>query len=204
MILKLKPLITQHKNSLKLPPYKYGIPKKLPDKLILQQYTDYFGETVDRFVMFSTKKSESGKYATMKCFPEFINRDGKKNVPSLYVWYLSSNCSGSGFGTAMLNFAKKYSKKLGCEGNLHLSADVGFTPNRVPHIFYYKYGMNTKNPAVNKKLKSFIQNNKQATWKDFENIDMYYPPINFPMTMFEKAIYKTLKFGLKTVFGIKI
>lgn len=166
-------------SKLKYPPIKYDVPKKFPDKLVTHKYYDYLGKKIDEFTMFSTKKSEQGKRAIMRCFPEQINRDGMEKVPSLYVLHLFSNCSGSGFGTAMLDFAKIYSKKIGCKGFFHLTSDTAFTPSRIPHPFYRKYGMNTGNIRIDKKLDKFVRSGKDATYQDFYNVEMYYPPI-FP------------------------
>ncbi len=189
-------------SHLKFPPLKYNIQKKIPDKLIYKSYADYLGEPVDQFIMFSTKKGSQDR-AIMKCFPEMIEREGKEKVPSLYVWFLGSNCSGKGFGTAMLDFAIKYSKQIGCKGNLHLSSDVSFMPNRIPHIFYRKFGMSTKSASIDKKIDQFITKGKNATYKDFDTIDMYYPPIEHTKDKIQSTIYKGFLFGLKTVFGIK-
>lgn len=54
--------------------------------------------------------------------PQEIERDGKTNVPSLYIWKIFSNPMKSGFGTKMLNFAKYYSEKKGLKGYFHLEA----------------------------------------------------------------------------------
>ncbi|MBD5401444.1 hypothetical protein HDR58_01400 [bacterium] len=154
--------------------------RKIPvsDRLIYHKQIDVSGLSVDKFVMFSLK-DDLYKHAEMTCFKDYIERDGKKNVPSLYIWFIKSNCSGNGFGADLLRFAKRYSKAIGCNGFFHLSSDVGFLPNRVPHIFYRKQGMNTMNPDINSKLDKFIRKGKDATYKDFPTIDMYYPPIQF-------------------------
>lgn len=186
--------------NLKFPPLKCYQPTSFPNKLIYKSYANYFGHKVDQFIMFSTKKG-SDDHAIMKCFPELITREGKRNIPSLYVWFLSSNCSGKGFGTEMLDFAINYSKKIGCKGNLHLTSDVSFMPNRIPHIFYRKFGMSTKKPSIDRKLDSFIAKKKNATYKDFDTIEMFYPPIEHKKDKLRNLIYKGLKFGLNKLFG---
>lgn len=109
--------------------------------------------------------------------PQEIERDGKTNVPSLYIWKIFSKPMHNGFGTKMLNFAKYYSEKKGLKGFFHLDASSIFTPRSIPHIFYGKYGMNTKSPSLNKKIDFFIKNKKQATQEDIPSVMMYYPPI---------------------------
>ena len=98
-------------------------------------------------------------------------------VPSLYVDILMSVQKGKGYGTQLMNYAKKLSKQLGCGGNIHLVACDEFAPNRPPHIFYKKLGMNTGNYLVDTKIDSFIKKNKNAVRGDFPNIEMYYPPV---------------------------
>ena len=162
---------------LKYPPLSSVIKKTaIPEKLIYHIKTryDYFIVPIDKFIMFSTKKG-SRKTARMICFPQMIKRD-EKQVPSLYIWKLFA--PGDGFGTAMLDFAKTYSRQIGCGGNFHLQASGCYMPQRVPHIFYRKYGMNTVDPYINKKLDLFISKGKKATYKDFDEICMYYPPLD--------------------------
>lgn len=180
-------------SKLLYPPVKYTIHKKLPECLFLHQYTDYANARVDKFTLIPTNKKHFGKWVIMKCFPEYIERDGKNNIPSLYIWRLISNCSGNGFGTQMLNFARNYSKRLGCNGYLHLSADGCYTPNRIPHIFYRKYGMSTQSTYIDKRIDKFIKKGKNATYRDFNTMDMFYPPIEHPKNKFEKFMTKVLK-----------
>lgn len=180
-------------SKLLYPPIKCNTPKKLPECLFMHQYTDYAGVQVDKFTLIPTDKKHFGKRIIMKCFPEYIDRDGKINIPSLYVWKLTSNCSGDGFGTKMLNFAQNYSRRLGCNGYLHLSADVCYTPNRVPHLFYRKYGMSTDSTYIDKKLDRFIKKGKDATYREFNTMNMFYPPIEHPKNKIEKLVDKFTK-----------
>lgn len=181
---------TMNISKLKFLPVKY----KITDKIVYNKaQKKYFGQKVDCFVMFSTKKSDAGKYALMNCFPEYIERDGMKKVPSLYVQYLFSIPQNSGFGTAMLDFARIYSKQIGCGGYIHLSADNAYMPNRVPHPFYKKYGMNTGIPKIDKKIDRFIKKDKDATHNDFKMITMYYPPVKPPESKFRKFLNKLFK-----------
>ena len=88
--------------GLKYPPIK---PKALPEHLIYHQATnrhELTDEIIDRFVMFSTKKGEEKVKAYMECMKTTVERDGVKNVPSVYVKYLMSPDSGLGLGTDFL------------------------------------------------------------------------------------------------------
>lgn len=163
-------------SNLRYPPIKSPRLKKLPDKLIYHAYSGYFGSKIDNFIMFSTKPSEKNKICLMMCFPEMIFREGK-NVPSLYIQKLISSSKGLGFGTAMLNFAKRYSKSLGCGGRFHLLSSSAYLPQKSPHVFYKKFGLNTGKPMIDKKLDKFVRKGKNSTYRDFEDITMYYPAI---------------------------
>lgn len=181
--------------NFKFPPLKYLLQSQpVPERLIMKKSYEYFGSQVDQFVMFSTKEGDNRK-ASMLCFPQNIYRDGKNSVPSLYVWKLFA--PGGGFGTAMLDFARTYSKKLGCNGNIHLQASGCYDAYRVPHIFYRKYGMNTNNPAINSKLDQFITKGKSATCFDFDEVQMFYPPVQVMLPKENKFLK-----ALKTFFSI--
>lgn len=173
-------------SNLKYPPIKNKNIKELPKVLIYHQSRICY----DKFILFSTNKSEFGKQVIMECTKEFINRDGRKNIPSLYIDNLISNCSGNGLGTKMLDFAKIYSKKVGCNGYFHLLADGCYNPHRLPHIFYRKYGMNTTNYKIDKKLDKLIKKGKNATYKDFKTEEMYYPPIKHKEIKHKESKFK--------------
>lgn len=168
---------------------------KLPDKLIYQQETSADG--LYKFIMFSTKP-EDKTTTQMICFPSVVNRKGQKNIPSLYIWKLYSTKSDRGFGTAMLDFAKVLSRRLGCCGRFHLSADPGWFPNRVPHIFYRKYGMTTDNEYFDRRLDKLIKKGKNANHLQFGTMNMFYPPMEKekPAGLLNK-ILRIFKFDVK-------
>lgn len=150
--------------------------EQLPETLIYKSLKNgYSTKNTNTFVIFSTKNPDIK--TTMVCRKNLICRDNKKNIPSLYIAKLISNPMQNGLGRKMLNFAKLHSKRCGCNGFFHLDADVGFQPNHIPHIFYRKMGMNTKDALINAKLDRWIKKRKNATYKDFPNIKMYYPPV---------------------------
>lgn len=169
---------------LKYPPIKY----KLPDKLIYHSKIYSHGFKIEKFDMFSTNANCKAR-GEMYCFKEEIYRPDTDFVPSLYIDFLFSTHSGKGFGTSLLNFARNYSKQIGCNGRLHLMASSHIIPQKIPHIFYKKYGFNSVDKHTNKELDKFIKKHKTATYKDFMNTQMYYPPIkskeNKFLTFFE-------------------
>ncbi len=171
----------------------------LPEHLIYKTRSYINDIPVDQFVMFSVKHPKD--HAVMTCFPTLIEREGKP-VPSLYIWRLHSHPSGCGFGRDLLKFAKKYSENLGCHGYFHLSADSSWNPNRVPHIFYRKCGLSTPYTMYDKELDCFIKKNKTATHKDFETMDMFYPPIVHKVKSSSKFL-SLINSVLKTLLGNK-
>ncbi len=176
---------------LKYPPIKNFSNGRHSDKVVYHLATGknvVTGELRDRFVMISTNK-DCDATAIMECTKEIISRDGMTQVPSLFINRILSGTSGLGFGTAFLDFAREFSKKVGCLGNIHLSPNSGYKPNRIPHIFYWKYGMNTNDATVNRKLAKFVNQGKDATYLDFKDgVMMYYPPIKSPVTRWQKFI----------------
>lgn len=166
-------------NKLKYPPIKNSLQKKIPEHLIYQFYSGTGAYLLhDTFVLFKPK--EDYKRCYMRCNTDFVHRiDKNKFVPSLYIFRLNSSPMKNGLGTKMLDFAQILSKKSGCNGYFHLSANSGFMPNAIPHVFYGKYGMNTESEKINDKINSFIKKNKDATYNDIPNINMFYPPIDF-------------------------
>ena len=134
------------------------------------------------FVAISTKTGLRAGYMGCRC-------NGKKNsyiikgnnvVPSLYIADLFSYSRGSGAGIALLDFARDLSKEIGCEGNIHLVASGCYAPNSAPHLFYRKYGMNTGDKRIDRKIDSFIKRRKDAKRIELDNIMMYYPPVEYP------------------------
>ena len=165
--------------NIKYPPIKTPSIKKLPETLIYRRpdIINAKGHKFASFVLFNTKNNNK---TFMRCRPEKITRDKQENIPSLFISNIISSPQKCGLGTKMLDFARNFSKKIGCNGYFHLIADDCYTPNSIPHIFYWKYGMNTGFRRYNDKLDFFVMMNKKATYKDFPHLEMYYPPIKNP------------------------
>lgn len=165
--------------TLKYPPIKSSLQKKIPKHLIYQFFSGKGHYLLnDTFVLFDTKQDNKRCY--MLCHSDWIDRiDKNKQVPSLYINKLKSNPIKNGLGTKMLDFAQIYSKRVDCNGYFHLSANSAYMPKAIPHIFYGKYGMNTESQEINNKIYGFIKKNKDATYRDLPNITMFYPPIDF-------------------------
>lgn len=173
-------------NNLYKAPVKTNIPKKLPEALIhrFPPYELYGGKVMNSFIMFKPKRQT--ERTLMCCYPELIHRDNKDNVPSLLITKILSIPQRCGLGSKMLNFAQQFSKEKGCNGYFHLVAGDFYMPNHVPHVFYYKYGMNTNSRETNDSLFYYALMNKDATYKDFNDVYMYYPPIKNPETKWQR------------------
>ncbi len=148
-------------------PIKY--PKKLPEVLFYKRPSKYKQE----FVAFSTKGDKNWGELILSIINWQYREDyaGK----TLGIDFIESNQKHKGLGKAMLNFAKFYSKKNGCNGYILLSADSTLNPEEIPHLFYRKFGFESYNKKNNKKMDRFIKEGKKATKKDFSTMLMYYP-----------------------------
>ena len=91
-----------------------------------------------------------------------------------------------------LDFVKNYSKQNGCNGYIVTTSYCGFTPNKIPHLFYRKQGFSTLDKAYDKKLDKFIKNNQYATQYDFFSKLMYYPELKRKENFFEKTFNKII------------
>ncbi len=157
---------------LKFPPIKQN---SIPENLIYNSFFYSQGKKLRTSTMFDTK---TGKRCALMChIPAFV-KAGDEIRKSLYITYIVSFIKNKGYGTKMLNFAKKISAQNDCNGYFHLEANGSLMPMKIPHIFYRKYGMNTGDKKIDKKLDKFIKKNKIAKINDFENIFMFYPQIN--------------------------
>ena len=94
----------------------------------------------------------------------------------LAIDYLEVTETDKGAGSTILKFAHEYSQKIGCKGYMTLKADGSFTPKKIPHLFYRKFGFSSFDPKTDKKLDTFIHQNKNATSVDFPSLLMHYPP----------------------------
>lgn len=116
------------------------------------------------------------KIGTLVCHKSGIPlRPGYKGSV-LAIDYLEVTETDKGAGSTILKFAHEYSQKIGCKGYMTLKADGSFTPKKIPHLFYRKFGFSSFDPKTDKKLDTFIHQNKNATSVDFPSLLMHYPP----------------------------
>ena len=115
------------------------------------------------------------KLGTLVCHKSEIqirpNYDG--NV--LAIDFLEVTNKNQGFGTKILKFAEEYSNQIGCKGYMTLKADGSYMPERIPHIFYRKFGFTALEKHTDKRLDKFIKRKTNATINDFTSLLMHYP-----------------------------
>ena len=106
----------------------------------------------------------------------------------LAIDFIEVTPKNNGIGTKILKFAKEYSKQCGCNGYLTLKADSSFSPKRIPHLFYRKFGFSTFDKKNDIHLDDFIRNGNYATSKDFPSLLMHYPPQEKQLTITQKCL----------------
>lgn len=155
---------------IKYQPIKYKLPKHLV-------YIKEVHPEIYEAKLFC--RSNPKEYASLYGIKadDFIDNDF---LGSFYIMSLQTTKKKLGLGSEMFKFAKNFSKQLGAEGRVTLTADPRFSKHEVPHIFYRKQGMNTGNLEIDTKLDYLIKKGRTATIEDFKSIKMYYPPIDYP------------------------
>ena len=177
-------------NKLKYPPIK--ISKQLPENLIYRKDCIEYNKYTYNFNMYNLKNKN---IAHMKCYKDSIDRDGKYDVPSLYILYLRSRKTGQGLGSKFIKFAKFFSKQIGCNGNIHLDACSLDKNAPAPHIFYKKQGLISHSKFMNWKLDNYIKNKRITPAEKFEITEMYFPK-DKPSNIFSKTA-NLIKYLLK-------
>lgn len=138
----------------------------------------------EEFLAFSTKGDNNwGEIVVHKS--KMLHRNDYSG-DTLAIDFIGSNERHKGLGSSMIEFAKNYSKKKGCNGYLVLRADSSIDKHQVPHIFYRKQGFTTLDKKTDNKLDMFIKNDKKATSFDFMTQMMYYPAPPKKPSLFER------------------
>ena len=128
----------------------------------------------DIFSVYDSDKSN--KLGTLVCHKSELPLRPNYENSVLAIDFLEVTPKNKGVGTKILKFAEEYSRQTGCNGYLIVKADGSFMPERIPHIFYRKFGFSTFNKETDKKLDKFITRKLNATNKDFPCLLMHYPP----------------------------
>lgn len=166
--------------------------KKLPEYLFYSQTLNK-EKSIESHKMLNTKTGEYlGKMITYPHDFYYFNLE-VPGVRSLYIDCLKVFNRNEGLGTKFLDFAKVLSKQKGCNGRLHLISSDCYDKEKPPHIFYRKYGFDSRDVKKLKEVDAAISNsNNKFTFND---IAMFFPPKlqieeNLPQT---KSLWKKLK-----------
>jgi len=132
------------------------------------------------------------KIGTLVCHISELNIRPNYDNSVLAIDFLEVTDKNHGVGTKILKFAKEYSQQIGCKGFMTLKADSSYMPERIPHIFYRKFGFSTLDKRTDRQLDKFVKRKSNATKKDFPCLLMHYPALDM------KKINR--KFSLKYLF----
>ena len=143
------------------------------------------------FVAFTTKGKENYGELLVHKMDYFHRPDGYEG-PYLAIDLIKTQTKNQGLGKEMIEFAKNYSKTIGCKGNIILKAVADFTPERLPHLFYRKQGFSTYNKKNDKQMDKLLKANIPATMHDFPVMIMFYPQEE-RTSWFEKLWNKFIK-----------
>lgn len=145
--------------------------KYIPEILI---YSKKMNNNTSAYRMFNIKTGDilGDLVVTPKDFYKFNFETPA--IRSLEILYLKIFERNKKYGTKFLNFAKIISKQQNCNGNLHLISSNCYDKKNPPHIFYRKYGFDSRSiDKLNQIDKAILSNN---TFKfNFDNIGMFYP-----------------------------
>ncbi len=136
-------------------------------------------------------EANNNKIGTLVCHKSVLPIRPNYNGSVLAIDYIQVADKNAGIGTKILNFAQEYSQQIGCKGFMTLKADTSYMPEKVPHIFYRKFGFSSFDKKTDKELDKFIRLRKFATRKDFPCLLMHYPPLPKKISKFN-VLFKFL------------
>ena len=135
---------------------------------------------------------DKNKLGTLVCHKSELKIRPDYDGMVLAIDFIETRNKNQGWGTRILEFAKKYSKQIGCNGFMTLKADGSYTPKRIPHIFYRKFGFSTLESNTDKELDRFIKKGENATIKDFPCLLMHFPAQDKKPTFLERILLQLL------------
>lgn len=161
---------------LKFPPIKY----KTPNNIISKKFD--FNTCTWNYKLYAFKDRKAYIAAYMNANPKILAAYSKYNpsssyINSFYISFIKAIEEGKGFGLKMLKLAQIESKKLGCNGNLHLEATSLFSEKRhSPHRMYRKFGFSSTDKEKLKIIDKWVKSGKTPNWILLESTPMYYHP----------------------------
>lgn len=127
------------------------------------------------FVAIST--TGDGNWGELILHKTTVSHRTDYSGPSLAIDFMQSKHPEKGLGIQMMLFARNYSKKIDCNGYILGKADGSFTPHKIPHLLYRKWGLSSLDKNIDYQMDKFIKKGKNATIKDFPCMLMFYPPL---------------------------
>ena len=159
-------------------------PIKIPEVLFYKKpYKSVMHPPQTEFLAFSTTGDKNwGELVVHKTKMQFRN-DYKGET--LAIDFISTHKKNKGLGATIIDFAKNYSKQIGCNGYIVLKAVSHFSKDNAPHIFYRKQGFTSLDKNFDKNLDSFIKNKQKVNPDIFPEKLMFYPEEK-KLSFFEK------------------
>ena len=154
--------------------------KKIPETLFYKtlRSDEEYGKPFEHFIAFNKKGKITGIIdGAMETIHPLVGSPffpGFKKFKSFYVYYIRSH--EHNFGNSLLNFVQKISKKNGGKGRFHLIASDCYNPQKPPHIFYRKYGMDSLYTEIIRDIDKYIKGKIKLEDLDLIDTPMYFIP----------------------------
>lgn len=149
--------------------------KELPKELIYKRRINtVMKPTQVEYVFFSTTGDKNWGEVVLHKRNDWDLLENFRG-PYLIIDWIKTEQKDKGLGRTILKFCENYSKQIGCNGKMILLADPSYRPEKIPHLFYRKFGFTTFDNKLDRKMDRFIKNEQNATVEDFSTELMYYP-----------------------------
>ena len=161
---------------LKFPPIKYTN----PNNIISKKFD--FNTCTWNYKLYAFKERKAYLAALMNTQIRILEPYNKYNptskaITSFYISFIRSFKECKGFGLKMLKLAQIESKRLGCNGNMHLEATSLFSEKRhSPHRMYRRFGFSSTDKEKLKIIDKWVKSGKTPNWILLESTPMYYHP----------------------------
>lgn len=154
--------------------------KKIPETLFYKtlRSDEEYGKPFEHYIAFNKKGKITGIIdGAMETIHPLVGSPffpGFKKFKSFYVYYLRSH--EHNFGNNLLDFVQKISKQNGGKGRFHLIASDCYNPQKPPHIFYRKYGMDSLYTEIIRDIDKYIKGKIKLEDLDLIDTPMYFIP----------------------------
>lgn len=162
-------------------PYKNPIHSKVPEE-IFYKTTKYLkdGGTMQHYTAFNPQGEIIGRmYGAMETIFPLGSKpffSDFKPTDSFYIYYIESHKHN--FGNRMLDLIQIESKRQGGGGKFHLIASDRFNKQKPAHIFYRKYGMDSLQTSLIKRIDKYLKGKISLEDLKLCDIWMFFNPQN--------------------------